>query len=186
MPPNDRNLILLRTAEIDRVAVMIRDPRDALVSWWRHLERDNIKDTPWIVAHLYASGLMSERYYSLPMEARFLDLIEHMFPLMQWWVSRWLAAIERPPSGIGFHLLRYEDFVADTRGSLRSLYRFFGHEVEPILPQKEGPPERMQAGIHTATHFRRGVPGSHRDEVPAAHVALLNERVDQALFERCG
>src|SRR5205085_6127500 len=47
IPANRRNLRLLAAAGIRRIVVMVRDPRDAVVSWWRHLERTDIKGVAW-------------------------------------------------------------------------------------------------------------------------------------------
>jgi hypothetical protein len=184
-PASERNLRLLAAAGIKRVVIMVRDPRDALVSWWRHLERPDIRGAAWEAAHYASCGLMSEGYYGLTPEQKLADLVEHMFPAMQEWLNGWAAAMEHSPE-FTFHVSRYEDFVQDPRKSLTEVYRFFGHDVEPVVPQREGASENLLAGIHTFTHFRRGVVGSHRDEVPAHLLARLNVRVDRALFARFG
>lgn len=62
------------------------------------------------------------------------------------------------------------------------MLRFFGHEVEPILPQVD----RQAAGIDAKTHFRRGVVGTFREEAPGEVVELLNAGLDPALAERFG
>jgi hypothetical protein len=66
------------------------------------------------------------------------------------------------------------------------MFRFFGHDVEPVLPAKEGKSEHLLAGIHLMSHYRRGVVGSHRDEVPPDLLCRLNAIVDRPLFERYG
>jgi hypothetical protein len=108
IPANAWNLSLLRSSGIDRITLLVRDPRDALVSWWRHLERSDIR-LPWIIAHLSSSGPMSTHYYDLSPEGRLADLITCMFPAMQEWLAAWGATIDRAPYGsadIHVHLLR--------------------------------------------------------------------------------
>ena len=185
IPASEHNLRMLAAAGIERIALLVRDPRDALVSWWHHLERDDIKGEAWIAARLSSSGLMSEGYCGLSLEERLADLIEHMFPAMQEWLTGWGSAMERD-SPFSFHVSRFEDFVRDPAQSLRNMCRFFGHDVEPVLPEREGPAEQFSAGIHTFTHFRRGVAGSHRDEVPAHLLPRLSALTDRSVFERYG
>jgi hypothetical protein len=171
--------------KIERVALMIRDPRDALVSWWRHLERDDVRNNPALVAHCYACGLMSKNYYSMEPYDRLGDLVNFMFPAMQTWLADW-AKFARQNANIRIHIIRYEDFVQDSVLALRGLYRFFGYDTEPVMPQKEGPVEQMSAGIHLSTHFRRGVTGSHRDEIPDYLQERLNQSMDVDVFKHFG
>jgi hypothetical protein len=185
VPASARNLHLLAAAGIDRIVLMVRDPRDALVSWWRHLERGDKRGVAWEAAHYAACGLMSAGYYGLTPEEKLADLVEHMFPAMQEWLAGWAAAIEHDRR-FTCHVSRYEDFVRDQAASLRAIYRFFGHAEEPVLPAREGTAELLSAGIHTFTHFRRGVVGSHRDEIPAHLLARLNALVDYRVFDRFG
>jgi hypothetical protein len=85
-----------------------------------------------------------------------------------------------------FHISRYEDFVQDPSASLREIYRFFGYDVEPILPPRQGPAGQLSADIHTFTHFRRGVVGSHRDEMPTHLLERMNALIDHRMFNRFG
>jgi hypothetical protein len=185
VPASARNLNLLAAAGIDRVVLMVRDPRDALVSWWRHLERADKLGVAWEAAHYASCGLMSPGYYELTPSGKIADLIEHMFPAMQEWLAGWANAIDSDER-FSFHVSRYEDFVRDQIGGLRAIYGFFGYGQEPILPPREGAAEQLSAGIHTFTHFRRGIVGSHRDEVPADLLARLNAMVDYRVFDRFG
>ena len=184
-PASRRNLDLLASAGIKRIVLLVRDPRDALVSWWKHLDRADKREAAWEAAHYAACGLISDGYYALGPEEKLGDLIEHMFPAMQEWLAGWAAAIDRDRR-FSFHVSRYEDFARDQAASLRAIYRFFGYDQDPILPPREGSAELLSAGIHTFTHFRRGVVGSHRDEVPAHLLARLNALVDYRVFDRFG
>lgn len=180
-----RNIRCLEEAGIKRIAILVRDPRDALVSWWRHLERPDIRDALTTGHHLSSMGLMSPRYYELTVEERLADLIEHMFPAMQEWLADWARAMAEEPRFL-FHVTRYEDFIGDPKGHLRGVLRFFGHDAEPVMlgPRKDGAPEQVLAGIDLFTHFRRGVVGSHRDEVAAPLLKRMNGLVDHSLFAR--
>jgi Sulfotransferase domain len=184
-PATERNLHLLAAAGIERIVLMVRDPRDALVSWWRHLERADKRNAAWEAAHYASSGLMSAGYHDLTAEEKLADLTEKMFPAMQEWLAGWVVVIDQDPR-FTIHVVRYEDFVENQRTILRGMYRFFGYDIEPTLPPREGPAQLLSAGIHTFTHFRRGVVGSHQDEMPTHLRERMHELIDSRVFDRFG
>ena len=172
------NLHSLAKAGIKRIAVMVRDPRDALVSLWHHLDREDIKSQPWLIGALAERGINPD-YFRLAPEEQLAEQIEHTFPHYQRWLGEWAQALDAP-SPFAFHLRRYEDFVQDPAGALRRAYRFFGYDAEPVLPNVRS----EQGSVDTFTHYRRGVVGSHRDEVPANLISRLTALIDPGLFER--
>lgn len=180
----DRNLRLVAEAGIRRIAIMVRDPRDAMVSLWHHLEREDMKSQPWLIDALAERGI-SREYFRLPPERKLAEHIKHTFPHYQRWLAEWGQALDAP-SPFEFHLRRYEDFAQDPARSLRQMHRFFGYDNEPILPDLKGTPAQLSAGIDMSTHFRRGIVGSHRDELPAHLRSRLNALADPRLFERFG
>ena len=185
-PPSLHNLRILVENGLNRIALVVRDPRDALVSWWHHLDRsDQRTDPPPAADRFSLAGLRSPNYYAMNPDDRMADLIEQMFPAMQEWLANWVKAMETRPE-LRFHVLRYEDFVLDQANHLQGLYRFFGHDVPAIVPAKEGPAEQMSGGIHTHTHFRRGVVGSHKDEIPSRLLPLLERQIIPEVFAKFG
>lgn len=174
------NLRRLAEVGIRRIAVMVRDPRDALVSLWHHLEREDVKSQPWLIDALAERGINRD-YFILSPEQQLAEHIEYTFPHYQRWLREWARALD-VPSPFAFHLRRYEDFVQDPAEALRRMYRFFGYDAEPVLPNVRGD----QTSIDTFTHFRRGVVGSHRDELPAELRSRLNALIDPTLFGRFG
>jgi hypothetical protein len=179
--PTAHNLAQLAAHDVRRVCILLRDPRDAVISAWHHFERADIKANPKTIPVIAATGAISLNYYDLSPEEKLRDLIIHLFPIFQNWVATWLDAAET--SALQCHVNRYEDFAADQRGALRAMLEFFGHDVEPVLPAVG---VTRDAGIDTTTHFRRGQVGSHRDEAPPDLVRLFDERLDRGLAARMG
>jgi len=176
--PNEHNLRLLAAHNVTKIAVLVRDPRDALISWWHHLERSDIK-----AARMRApvpGTSTSPNYYELSPEEKLRDLIALRFPLLQAWIADWLDFADTS-STVECHLNRFEDFATDQRGALRAMLAFFGHDIDPVLPDVDG---ARDAGIHAWTHFRRGQVGSYRDEAAPELVRLLDERLDRRLAAR--
>jgi len=182
LPPTQYNLRLLEAVGIEKIAILFRDPRDAVISWWRHLERSDIKGAAWSRAVLFAAGLQSRDYYDLSSQEKLRDLIEFMFPSMQQWMKDWIGVMSSP-SPFQFHLMLYERFALAPRDTIRDLLRFFGHDTTPVLPETTG---KTDAGIHLETHFRRGRAGSYRDEAPPHLISMLDERLDWGLAAKFG
>lgn len=180
-PPSSHNLQILSENGLSRIALVVRDPRDAVVSWWRHLERSDIRADLFARDGTLRGGQRSLSYYAMQREDRLAYVIEHMYPILQTWLADWAAAMETRRD-FHVHVLRYEDFVLDPAKRLQDLFGFFGHEVTPIVPEREGPPELVSGGVHTHTHFRRGVVGSHKDEIPAHLMPLLEKLTVPAIF----
>lgn len=177
LPPTSYNLRLLESAGICKIALLLRDPRDAIISWWHHLERSDHRGNPWHGAAMFAAGLQSRNYYDLGPHEKLRDLIDHMYPAMQQWIREWLETTSAH-GPFKFHIIQYEQFSLEPRVAVESVLRFFGHTREATLPSITGPTD---AGIHTDTHFRRGKIGSYRDEAPSDLVGLLDERLDPSL-----
>lgn len=177
-PATEWNLNLLKSGGIRKIGVIVRDPRDAVVSWWHHMERP---DMGWADrAELTAAGIISQNYVDLPKEDKLTSLIANLFPFFQDWLREWSVTIESDKN-FQFHLLRYEDFITDPEKHITALLGFFGHDIKPVLPKIEA-----AEGIDTTTHFRRGKAGSHRDEMTPAQQRLSRNLLDPSLFERFG
>jgi hypothetical protein len=183
LPPTRYNLALLQAVNVTHIALLFRDPRDALISWWRHLERSDIRECRWIAAALYAAGLQRQDYYELSAEDKLIDLAEKMFPAMQRWMSDWLEVVDGGRSPFRFEINVYERFATDPAAAVRRVLRFFGHVEEPVLPKLEG---ELDSGIRVETHYRRGLVGAYRDEAPPDIATLLDRRLNRALARRFG
>ena len=172
-PPNEHNLRLLAAHDVRKIAILVRDPRDAVISWWRHLERPDIKAK-------YKSE--PSYFYDLSPEEKLRDLIVRRLPDYQTWVATWLDVADTS-STLECHVNRFETFAADQQGALRRMLAFFGHDIDPVLPDID---DARDAGIDPKTHFRRGQVGSYRDEAPPELVRLFDERLDRSLAVRMG
>lgn len=164
MAPSAFNLAMLREGGIERITLLLRDPRDALVSWRHNLERDDIDRLGWHRMMLVADGQIPADYYRLSWEAKLDALIAHYMPRLLNWTEAW-----RRTTGFDIQIVRYEDMVADESGFVASILDFHGVDHETIrLPEID----RSQP-LDTKTHFRRGVIGSWHDEATSAQKSAL-------------
>lgn len=175
-------LNLLAYAGITRVAVQVRDPRDALVSMWRHLNREDIKSNWSVLAHGVSTGMMPKNYYEISDQQRADVLTGYYFDWLQDWLASWKTAIQTD-NRFSYHLMEYKDLARDSAAAVRGLLRFFGSDVVPVVPERfneDGKPNVDQA------HYRRGVPGSYLDELAPAQIDRINGKVRPDLFEYFG
>jgi hypothetical protein len=180
--PTGYNLRLLREFGLTRFVLVVRDPRDVLVSWFHHLHREDIRASRWHYALCLANDLLSEHWYGLDHGSQLDALVERAFPQFQAWIREWLRIVDCGEHAI--RLVRYEDFVLDVRRSVEDLLAFFG--IVRRVDESELPPTHSAepAQIDRRTHFRRGRVGSYRDELAPPQVARLNDLVDAGLYTR--
>jgi len=186
--PIERNLELLDSAGIKRIALMVRDPRDAMVSWWHHLKREDIRERLDESFRLNDDNFkfdFDNNYFNMTEYKQLAWLIDHWYPFLQKWLADWARIVDRQ-THFSFHVSRYEDFVGDPAKALRRMLLFFGYRDEPVLPETADDNRKYPAGIDAYTHFRRGIIGSHRDEIPSRLLSRLNSLTDQDLFKWYG
>lgn len=177
-----------------RLLLLVRDPRDVIVSWYHHHAR---RSTPRTRARL-----------GLPLEMDRIDLATFVtsptfgLPSVVAFLERWVAIARAHPRSL---LVRYEDLRARPEAELERVLAFLGLPAPPSvleravafasfesLKEKERTSffrtEKLQArdpGDPASFKVRRGKVGGYRDELPAEIVVRLDrlvaERLDAAL-----
>jgi hypothetical protein len=180
--PTKWNMDLLACTGLDRMTLLARDPRDALVSYWHHLERSDIRDLWWVKASEIVSGARSADYSSLSSSERLDDLIEHSYSGFQAWLQHWMATVESNKR-FDYHIVQYETFIQDRPKALKAIAQFHGLDISPVLPSHGEVAER---GIRRTTHFRRGEAGSHLHEMSARQQERVNTLSNRELFAYFG
>lgn len=186
---------LLALARERRLLLMVRDPRDIVVSYWHHHRKRStarVRSRLGMPADLSAIGLAdfvrAERY-GLPSVIDFLD--------------RWAAVAFAHPRA---HLVRYEDLRARPAGELGRVMDFLGLpapeadlEAAVAFTAFEALRDKERSGFYRSERLqardpddpesfkvRRGKVGGYRDELPEATVAWLDRTVAERLDPRLG
>jgi hypothetical protein len=177
-----------------RLLLLVRDPRDVIVSWYHHHAR---RSTPRTRARL-----------GLPTDMTGVDLASfatapaYGLPSVVDFLERWVAIARAHPRA---HLVRYEDLRARTVDELGAIMEFLGLpaaradlEAAAAFASFESLKEKERTGFFRTEKLqardpfdpasfkvRRGKIGGYRDELPAEIVARLDrlvaERLDPAL-----
>lgn len=178
-----------------KVILMVRDPRDVIVSYYHHKShREPLRDFWWFQGkrketHSRFQGTLAE----------FLEQEIGGFDTLLRYYQIWLEARHTPKD---FMLLRYEDMQADPAGQLRRVLDFMGlgqitdaevkeaveyasfHNMRKIEAGEEVKSFKLKAGdVNDPNSFkvRRGKVGGYRDELTPAQIAGLERKMAAGL-----
>ena len=178
-----------------KVILMVRDPRDVIVSYYHHKShREPLRDFWWFQGkrketHSRFQGTLAD----------FLAQDIGGFDTLLRYYQVWLEARHTPKD---FMLLRYEDMQADPAGQLRRVLDFIGlreitdaeakeaveyasfHNMRKIEAGEEVKSFKLKAGnVNDPNSFkvRRGKVGGYRDELTPAQIAQLERKMAAGL-----
>ena len=178
-----------------KVILMVRDPRDVIVSYYHHKShREPLRDFWWFQrkrkeTHSRFQGTLDE----------FLDVEIGGFDTILRYYNIWEQVRGVPKD---FMLLRYEDMQADPVGQLRRVLDFMGlgqitdaevkeaveyasfHNMRKIEAGEEVKSFKLKAGdVNDPNSFkvRRGKVGGYRDELTPTQIAQLERKMAAGL-----
>ncbi len=154
---SDYNIELLRLFKLNHLFLLLRDPRDVLVSWYHHITRP---DVPAWERNLYiAEAVITEEFYEKSTSARWGDLIFLAFPKFCVWIEDWLQTIEsRKLTQI--RIIRFTDLAAGGEAFWADV---FSHINAELIPPKVHDPVASK-------HFRSGLSGVYKTEFNADQI----------------
>lgn len=174
-----------------KVILMVRDPRDVIVSYYHHKShREPLRDFWWFQrkrkeTHSRFQGTLDE----------FLDVEIGGFDTLLRYYEIWLEARHTPAA---FMLLRYEDMQADPVSQLRRVLDFMGlaeitdaevkeaveyasfRNMRKIEAGEEVKSFKLKAGdVNDPNSYkvRRGKVGGYRDELTPEQIAKLERKM---------
>jgi hypothetical protein len=178
-----------------KVILMVRDPRDVIVSYYHHKShREPLRDFWWF------QGKRKETHSRF--QGTLADFLEQEiggFDTLLRYYQVWLEARHTPKD---FMLLRYEDMQADPAGQLRRVLDFMGltqiteaevkeaveyasfHNMRKIEAGEEVKSFKLKAGdVNDPNSYkvRRGKVGGFRDELTPAQIAQLERKMAAGL-----
>ena len=176
LAPSRTNLIELSVRfKLDRMIVHVRDPRQALISWFHFL--------PSVIRVLDPSQQLHydvpEDYLSWP-EPRQLDWqIEHFLPWFVDWIIGWLDAHRQPWFETRILYTSFEDMVSNTRGFFDRILEFYDID-RACFTYPETP------HVHGDRNFRRGLIDEWRTALSPEQIERASAAIPDRLYDRFG
>jgi len=120
MQASYHNMQVLKDAGIDRITVLLRDPRDAFVSWVHHLR--NLGPA----ARNYHSKIyhIPRDYYDWPLEEQFAYQLRSFLPTVVNWVEGWLDYYASSDKDIDVLFVYYDELKHEPARYIRRIAKF--------------------------------------------------------------
>lgn len=157
MGASKNNKIVLELTGFDKITVLLRDPKDALVSWFYHCEKHHNWD--------YYSKIYfhPKEYYSWNKKKKIDHLIKSYFPLIANLIKSWLYEYNLNSKKI--NLMRFDELKSHPDQYFKNILNF--HQVEQhnnidFAPKKD------------AMHFRKGLNKEWKNELTTDQIIQCN------------
>ena len=180
--PNKRNLSILKKANVKKILIMYRDPRDVVVSNYYHV----LKSNPWKKTDKFY--LDYKNVSKLEGLSHSLDMVVESFSP---WINGWFD-VAKNTKFIDFYFLSYEELLDNKEDTFANLMQFFGVnmtevKIKNILKKiskrrKFFNPRRLNFYGYKST-FRRGEIGSWESEFDDSLKLIANKNLNQILIQ---
>ena len=163
MQASYHNMRILDEVGIRRVSVLLRDPRDAFVSWVHHLRELGL------AARNYHSRIyhIPRDYYDWPIERQFDFQARAFLPTTINWVEGWLDYYASEDRKVDILLVYYDELKSDPEAYLRKIVEF--HQIDGVDFSKVVVPEQGKL------HYRKGEHDQWQVDLSASNRALAME-----------
>lgn len=157
------NMRILQESGIDRVTVLLRDPRDAFISWVYHLGKlgPAARDYHSKIYHI------PRDYYTWPLKKQFDFQIRAFFPTTVNWIEGWLDYYAAPDRTIDVLFVYYDELKQHPERYIRRIAEHHGIADVDYSKVIAAEPGKM--------HFRKGEHEQWREEFDAANRHLVEE-----------
>lgn len=163
MQASYHNMRILKESGIEKITVLLRDPRDAFVSWVHHLHKLGLP------ARNYHSKIyhIPRTYYDGSLEDQFRYQIRTFLPTTINWVEGWLDYYASNDREIDVLFVYYDELKREPLRYIRRIAEF--HGLENVDYSKIVVPEPGKM------HFRKGEHGQWRNDIAPADQQLVDD-----------
>lgn len=170
MQASYHNMRILKESGIHKVTVLLRDPRDAFVSWVHHLRNLGAS------ARNYHSKIyhIPRAYYDWSLEEQFKYQIRTFLPITVNWVEGWLDYFASEDKKIDVLFVYYDELKREPARYIRRITEF--HEIENVDFSKIVVPEAGKM------HFRKGEHEQWRNDFSADDQLLADNLLQERLI----
>lgn len=171
--PSPLNVQLLQNM-IDRWVVHIRDPRQAIWSWIKHL--DIFKSEGREETFLWFYPTLPEEYFQYTLDKKIDWQIENHFPGILTWLRGWLKVCDSENRNV--LLTTYDEIIEDSMSLVLRILEFYEIDRSDFNP--------VPIQLNRDVHFRSGDPTEWRSHFSKRQVASCRAIMPDYLFDRFG
>ncbi|OUR60336.1 hypothetical protein A9Q74_14070 [Colwellia sp. 39_35_sub15_T18] len=172
MPANFHNIKKLEQAGVKKLTVLLRDPKDALVSWTHHLNNE-----------LAARMIEVQKFYFLPDYYTKLSINEQLnfqvksyYALCVNWIESWLFYAADQNHELDIQIVYFDEMKNNPLSYFERICKFHDNVTFDL--------SLLNVASQGSLHYRRGKNGSWKDEIPQESHDLLDainsERMETA------
>lgn len=156
--PTQSNIEILNRADINKIVIVFRDPRDVVVSrYFYYLKRPPETWEP-----------NAREYSSISRDEGMMHSLGQVVESYLTWINGWLKEAEKHPDK--YHVVKYEDLRNDPEDVFKGISDFFSlnlneQQVFGILKKLEQERDKHKFGgnVGNKTTFRKGVVGDWKN-----------------------
>lgn len=162
MQASYHNMRILKESGIDKITVLLRDPRDAFVSWVHHVHELGLP------ARNYHSKIyhIPRDYYTWSLEEQFRYQIRTFLPTIVNWVDGWLDYYAAVDKEVEVLFVYYDELKREPVRYIRRITEFHGLENVDFSRIVVPEPGKM--------HFRKGQHGGWREDIASDDQQLVD------------
>jgi len=148
MPPVFHNIRALEQAGVERIVVLLRDPRDATVSWSHHVAAQG-PDYSNYQSKIYS---LTPGFFDLPAHEQLTHHVRNFLPMAVTWLEAWLDFYANKDRRLEVLLVYFDELKADPVGYFGKILAHFGYcefDAE-LIPIPEKGTRHYRQGEHEA------------------------------------
>ncbi|MEC8044358.1 MAG: sulfotransferase domain-containing protein [Verrucomicrobiota bacterium] len=172
-----KNNIEVIKKKVHKVILHLRDPRQAVYSWYRFIDSNYENTGPYLynIPDDYCNFTQDEKYHFF-----FNDELNTFAN----WIENWLTIKKEKNDQILF--TTYEKFVDNKHAYYTEILDFLNMEthVEHIMSHENALHNRAKS--NKLFHFREGKKSSWKEQLPTKWINHLNDRISDTLLETFG
>lgn len=169
------NLNILKSSNITKVVVNVRDLRQVMVSLLYHFERYTLQeDSIW---RPNKHHWLPEDYTSYTVEDKLTWIITNYLHLNVSWIDAWVRA-EQDEKDLSIMFTTYEGYVKDKLSFYNNILDWYGITGIDL--------EKQLSMIHKKMHFRSGKMDEWREVMSDKQIHLMHEIIPLGMREKFG
>jgi hypothetical protein len=172
MPASYHNIKVLEDAGINKVTVLLRDPRDVVVSWTYHTNKAGLAHKD----HISKFYHLPDEYYDWPIDQQISFQVRTFLPSAVNWIEGWVACFSTFNRKIDILFVFFDDLKNNPNEFFKKITDF--HDCQQVDLSK------IQKPIWGTRHFRVGEHGQWKKEFSKNDMLfsdlLIEDRLEKA------